>query len=335
MKIALQASESEEHTAFVRALGLTDVVNSMPAADADGVVPVEAFAMRCDAFAAQGLDWGVVENLTPTLYDEIMFGTPERERQLEGVCRTVENMGKAGIPVLQYQWMLLGGLRTEYSPTGRGGARYPRFDAQIARHMAAACLDWMGTGKHRYPHVPDRPLSSAQVWDNLEWFLKAVVPVAESAGVRIAVHPDDAPVPEYLGVARILVDIDSLQRVIDTVPSPNNGIGFCMGTIGTMAGVDVVDAIRRIGGQGKVFFAHFRNPRGQVPAFEEVFPDEGDIDMVEAVRAWQEVGFDGVIRIDHCPGVVGDNARADRSFAFQVGYLRGLIQTLESIGATT
>lgn len=330
MKIALQASESEDHMAFVRSLGLSDVVCGMPAA-VDGIVPVEAFERRRDTFAAQDLDWGVIENLSPTLYDEIMFGTPERERQLEGVCRTIENIGAAGIPVLQYQWMLLGGLRTEYSPTGRGGARYPRFDSAIARHMAAACLDWMGAGKHRYPHVPDRPVSSDEVWANLEWFLKAVVPVAEAAGVRIAAHPDDAPVPEYLGVARILIDIDSLQRVIDTVPSPSNGIGFCMGTIGTMAGVDTVDAIRRIGSQGKVFFAHFRNPRGQVPAFEEVFPDEGDIDMVAAVRAWHDVGFDGVIRIDHCPGVVGDNPRADRSFAFQVGYLRGLVQSLETM----
>ena len=84
-----------------------------------------------------------------------------------------------------------------------------------------------------------------------------------------------------------------------------------------------------------MFFAHFRNPRGQVPAFEEVFPDEGDIDMVAAVRAWQDVGFDGFIRIDHCPGVVGDNPRADRSFAFQVGYLRGLVHTLERLGPAT
>ena len=97
------------------------------------------------------------------------------------------------------------------------------------------------------------------------------------------------------------------------------------------AGSDVVDAINRIGGQGKVFFAHFRNPRGKVPAFEEVFPDEGDIDMVAAVRAWKGVGFGGVIRIDHCPGVVGDTPSADRSFAFQVGYLRGLMQSLENM----
>ena len=333
MKIALYTSESEEHVAFVRSLGLTDVVCGMPA-DIDGVVPVEAFERRRDLFSRHELDWGVIENLTSTLYDEIMFGTPERERQLDGVCRTIENVGKAGIPVLQYQWMLLGGLRTEYSPTGRGGARYPRFDSEVARHMAAACLDWLGGGRYRYPHVPDRPLSSEEVWANLEWFLKAVVPVAESAGVRLAAHPDDAPVPEYLGVARILIDVDSLQRIIDIVPSPNNGIGFCMGTIGTMAGSDVVDAINRIGGQGKVFFAHFRNPRGKVPAFEEVFPDEGDIDMVAAVRAWKGVGFGGVIRIDHCPGVVGDTPSADRSFAFQVGYLRGLMQSLENMGAT-
>jgi|GEM_PF-2904291 len=120
MKIALQASESDEHIAFVRSLGLRDVVCGMPA-EVDGVVPLSALEQRRDRFAANELDWGVIENLSPTLYDEIMFGAPERERQLEGVCRTIENIGKVGIPVLQYQWMLLGGLRTEYSPTGRGG----------------------------------------------------------------------------------------------------------------------------------------------------------------------------------------------------------------------
>jgi D-mannonate dehydratase len=120
MKIALQASESDEHIAFVRSLGLHDVVCGMPA-EVDGVVSVAAIEQRRDRFSAHELDWGVIENLSPTLYDEIMFGAPERERQLDGVCRTIENIGKAGIPVLQYQWMLLGGLRTEYSPTGRGG----------------------------------------------------------------------------------------------------------------------------------------------------------------------------------------------------------------------
>ena len=331
MKIALFASDSPDSMAWVQTLGLRHVVSGLPGA-VDGVVPRQALEERRDRFAAHGLEWGVIENLTPSLYDEIMFGLPGRERQLDAVCRTIENVGAAGIPVLQYQWMLLGGLRTEYSPTGRGGARYPRFDAAVAARMPAACLDWLGRGRHRYPHVPDGPLSAVQVWENLEWFLQRVVPVAESAGVKLAAHPDDAPVRDYMGVARILVDEEALQRLVDCVPSPCNGIGFCMGTVATMAGVDTLHAIRRFGTQNKIFFAHFRNPRGQVPRFDEVFPDEGDIDMVAAVRAWNEVGFDGVIRIDHCPGVVGDAPAADRSFAFQVGYLRGLVQMQEVLG---
>ena len=90
-----------------------------------------------------------------------------------------------------------------------------------------------------------------------------------------------------------------------------------------MVDMNVVKAIRHFGSQGKIFFAHFRNPRGQVPFFDEVFPDEGDIDMVKAIHAFNDVEYDGVIRIDHCPGVIGDNGHADRSFAFQVGYLKG------------
>ena len=316
----------------MRQLGVRHVVSSAPGREAGvgtGVVEPEALERRRDLFAAHDLEWGVIENLPPLHYHHIMLGEDGREAQVDNVCRSIENMGQAGIPVLQYQWMLLGGLRTEYSPTGRGGARYPRFDMAVAERMPAAAMDWLGDGP--YPRIPERSLSADEVWANLTWFLERVVPVAEGAGVRLAVHPDDAPVPEYMGVARILVDEAGLQRAIDTVPSEHNGLGFCMGTVGTMAGVDTVAAIRRFGGQDRIFFAHFRNPRGQVPSFDEVFPDEGDIDMVEAVRAFDEAGFDGVVRIDHCPGVIGDNPRADRSFAYQVGYLQGMIEALQEL----
>ena len=170
------------------------------------------------------------------------------------------------------------------------------------------------------------------MWDNLTYFLKRLVPVAEEAGVKLAAHPDDAPIPEFMGVARILSSIEGLQRLIDTVPSLCNGLGFCQGTVASMAGVDMLAAIRQFGRQQRIFFAHFRNPRGQVPVFEEVFPDEGSTDMLAAVRAYREVGYQGVIRVDHAPGMV-DDPQNERTFAYQVGYFRGLVDAVELIDA--
>lgn len=328
MRIALQSGESDEYTTFMRQLGLADVVAGPPPSDT-GVIELDGLERRREYFESRGLRWDVIENLPNLDYHEIMFGLEGRDRQVDNVCHSIENVGRAGIGTLQYGWMLVGGIRTEYSPTGRGGARYPRFDQAVADRAPVAAMDWLGPGRSVYPHVPDRDLSADEVWDNLTWFLERIVPVAESAGVRLALHPEDPPIPSYLGVARIIINWQAMQRLVDTVPSPSNGIGFCMGTVATMADVDVVAAIRHFGGLDRIFFAHFRNPRGRVPSFDEVFPDEGDIDMPEAVRAWRDVGYTGVIRIDHCPGVVGDT-RAERSFAYQVGYLKGLVQALSA-----
>lgn len=328
MKIALSIGMSDEAVRFVRQLGLRYVVSGLRGSP-PGILDVPSLMRARAFFEAAGLTWDVIENLPSEHYDKVMFGLPGRDEQIAHVCTTIRNVGRAGIGVLQYQWMLLGGLRTEYSPTGRGGARYSRFDLEVALRAPTAAMDWLGGGQ--YPRVPDRDLSEEEVWDNLIYFLERIVPVAEEAGVKLAVHPDDPPIPSFMGVARILVSLEALQRVIDAVPSPCNGLGFCQGTIATMAGVDAVEAIRHFGGQGKIFFAHFRNPRGQVPRFDEVFPDEGDTDMFAAVRAYREVGFDGVIRIDHCPGVIGDNERADRSFAYQVGYMKGLVQAAQAL----
>jgi mannonate dehydratase len=179
-------------------------------------------------------------------------------------------------------------------------------------------------------HTPDRELTSEEVWANLTYFLQGIIPAAEEAGVKVAAHPDDAPIPSFMGVARILSSLDGLQRLIDAVPSACNGLGFCQGTIASMAGVDMIEAIRRFGRQKKIFFAHFRNPRGQVPVFEEVFPDEGSTDMVAAVRAYRDVGYDGVIRVDHAPAVEGDT-HSERTFAYQVGYFKGIVDAIETL----
>jgi mannonate dehydratase len=132
---------------------------------------------------------------------------------------------------------------------------------------------------------------------------------------------------------RILYDLEGLQRLVDTEPSPSNGLNFCQGCVSEMAGVDVVEAIRRFGAQGKILFAHFRDTRGTVPRFDEVFMDEGDTDMFAAMLASRDVGVDVYLRADHSPRVVGDNTRADRGFAFQIGYMKGLAQAVDALPA--
>ena len=325
MKIALSLGMSQRDVRFAQQLGLKYVVSNLPANPA-GYLELDDLLRAREFFAGYGLSFDVIENLPTPHYYKAMFGLPGRDEQLDHISMTIRNMGKAGIGVLQYQWMLLGGLRTGYCPFGRGGARVSYFSQEIAERAPIAALDW-----RRSPdaliRAPNCELSSEQVWENLTYFLKRLVPVAEEAGVRLAAHPDDAPIPSFMGVARILTSLEGLQRLIDTVPSPCNGLGFCQGTIATMAGVDMIEAIHRFGRQNKIFFAHFRNPRGQVPVFEEVFPDEGDSDMLAAVRAYREVGFGGVIRVDHAPGVV-DDEHGERTFAFQVGYFKGLVNAV-------
>ncbi len=330
MKIALSLGRSVREMQFARQLGLKYVVSALPA-NPKGHLELGDLLRARDEFASYGLSFDVIENLPTPHYYKAMFGLPGRDEQIANVRTTIRNMGKAGISVLQYQWMLLGGLRTEYCPVGRGGARVSRFDWDVALRSPIAALDWR-PGPEGLIHTPDRALSAEQVWDNLTYFLKGIIPAAEEAGVKVAAHPDDAPIPSFMGVARILASLAGLQRLIDTVPSPCNGLGFCQGTVASMAGVDMIEAIHRFGRQNRIFFAHFRNPRGQVPVFEEVFPDEGDSDMVAAVRAYRDVGFDGVIRVDHAPAVEGDTY-GERTFAYQVGYFKGLVDAIEALDA--
>jgi mannonate dehydratase len=253
-----------------------------------------------------------------------MLGLPGRDEQIENYRRTLVNMGKAGVFVMSYNWMALGGISTD-QVRGRGGALERRFDLESALRAPIAALDWRGGFRPgRAIHLPDVEVSTEQMWDNIVYFLERVLPVAEEAGVRMAAHPDDAPFPSFLGVARILDSVDSLERLINAVPSPCNGVNFCQGVMSEMAGVDVPAAIRRLGATGKIFFAHCRDTQGVMPTFTEVFMDEGDTDMIATVQAFRDVGFSGCIRADHTPRVVGDNAHGHRGFAFQIGYMKGL-----------
>ncbi len=244
----------------------------------------------------------------------------ERDRNIEQVCQCIEAAGKAGIPILNYWLNFMGVVRSPGFTTGRGGIRYVNFDYEEM--------------KDALPH-PVGPISAEQSWEWIEYFLKRVIPVAEEYKVKMACHPDDVPVPPgtaYQGIVPVLGSIDGLKHFIDLHSSPYHGLLFCQGCVSEFSTnpEQVYDAIRYFGSRKKIFWVHFRNIRGGLLKFEETFPDEGDIDMAKAMRIYKEVGYDGVVIPDHVPHSDLDTPWGHRARAFCVGYIKALIQAVES-----
>jgi mannonate dehydratase len=258
-----------------------------------------------------GFSLDVLESRPPM--NRIKLGLPGKDQEIEYVIDLITNMGKLGIPVWCYEWMpIMNWMRTSTTTPARGGALATSFDYELMKDAPLT----------EYGVVEDDLL-----WENLEAFLKIVVPVAEEAGVKLAMHPDDPPLSPIRGLARIMRSIDNYQRLLDLYPSPVNGIALCQGNF-TLMTDDLPAAIRQFGEQQKIFFVHFRDVRGTPEKFVETFHDNGKTDMLACMRAYKEVGYEGVCRPDHVPTMAGDtNDRPSYSNIgrlFAIGYLRGL-----------
>ncbi len=302
---------NDETLSFFKAIGV-DYVAVNPAPDMrDGVDRLEYWRWARRLVESHGMQ---LMNVAATGWDEISLARPDRDQKIAAWCTMLRNLGAAGIPTLGYNFKPAGNFRTAPVPPGRGGATYSTFDYdELMRHP---------------PYYPDKVISEEQLWENLQYFLERVIPVAEECGVRMALHPNDPPIPEPLGgAAAITATLDQFERIFALVPSPCNAMLFCQGCVAEM-GEDVPQAIRRIGAQGKIAYVHFRNIRGTPRRFQEVFIDEGDVDMVEAMRAYKEVGFEGPFMMDHTPRFPTAEATTWAGRAFAVGYMRALIQAI-------
>jgi mannonate dehydratase len=247
----------------------------------------------------------------------------ERDRAIEEICQMIQNAAQAGIPAVKYNLTLLGVVRTERTP-GRGGASYSTF-----------VYDEYDQTRRATPYPEAGLVSEAMMWDRITYFLERVVPVAEAARVRLACHPHDPGMPKgtaFRGFHRVLGSVDGLKRLIEIAPSPYHGLNFCQGTVSEMLvdpAKEIYDVIRYFGSQGKLFNVHFRNIKGGFLNFQETFPDDGDVDMIQAMRVYKEVGYDGMIMPDHVPRIEGDT-RSSQAFAFAFGYIQALLQLVKS-----
>ncbi|MBI4551315.1 MAG: mannonate dehydratase [Candidatus Latescibacteria bacterium] len=302
---------TDENLNFYKAIGIDCLLIHLPPEMADGSDRADEFKQMKHFVEAHGLELYVLHS-GGLPRDKIVYGLPGRDEQIENWCTVLRAIGAAGVPATATTFYAISHFRTP-STHGRGGATYSTFDYEEFLKGP--------------PTFPGQEITEERLWENITYFLERVVPVAEEAGVRIALHPDDPPIPEPLGgAARIVVSVPNYQRIFDIAHSDAMGMLFCQGCVAEM-GANVQKTIRYMGSRNKIVFVHFRNIRGSSYKFQEVFLDEGDVDMVQAMKTYRKVGFNGPFMMDHTPGIPHPSGGwAGR--AYSNGYIRGLIQSV-------
>ena len=306
---------SDENLTLAAQCGVTDVVGRYPGSNLDDLLKLR------DRIESFGMKLAAIEGYLPI--ERLKVGQDDGT-ELSAMKSLIGNLRTAGVPLLCYNFMAgTDWVRTRLDAPERGGAKVTAFDlADVRRAMSLSATT---------SELSRESISADRLWQNLEAFLKALIPVAEQANVTMCMHPDDPPLPELLGKARIMNSVENFERLISLFPSPSNAICFCQGTFASM-GVDIPATIRRLGKHIK--YIHFRDVRGTRESFVETFHDNGKTNMAAAMRAYREIGFSGPIRPDHVPQLYGEDdgepgyTMLGRLFAY--GYLRGLMQATDN-----
>lgn len=308
MKIGthISADASDEDLRFLSQLGIEYVRVHLTA---DPEAHDSRLSGIRDRFAAFGLRIYSLVYL-PYQAPEIAFGLDGRDLILDDIARCIEAMGKQEIPVLEYDFFL-------YAPLPATGT---------ARTRGVPTREFDAANLGDFSATVNRPCNADDMRAHHEYMIRALLPVAERSGVKLALHPDDPPVPVLGGFPRIFTTVGAFERAMSLFDSPSWGILFCVGTWaegGETMGMGICDAIRFFAEKDKLFTVHFRNVSGPLPRFHETFLDNGYIDMSEVMKTLVEVDFQGLVIPDHYPAFDTDRDGM-ASLAFAAGYMRGL-----------
>ena len=255
----------------------------------------------------------IIEPMPNAVHDHIKIGDELRDESIEKVIKMFPIMKELDINTICFNWMAhIGWLRTKSDFLERGGAKVTEFNMKDFK-------------------AGDAKITADKLWENYEYFIKAVIPEAEKNGIKLALHPDDPPVPKLGDVERIMISKANIKKAIyDFVKSDNLGLTMCQANYFIM-GEDLIKTIEELA--QKIFFVHFRNTKGIPTHFRETFHDNGDIDMALVLKTYIRCGVNVPIRVDHVPTLKGEESTLAGYDAFgrlfAIGYLKGLLEALE------
>jgi mannonate dehydratase len=262
----------------------------------------------------------------------VLLDGPKKREQMERLKQIIRDMGRAGIPVLGYNFSLAGVWGRTNGNAARGGAGSVGFHAPeqppIPRGMVWNMVVEPDVFDPEGRNGTIDPVTQEQLWERFTWFMNELLPVAEQANVRLALHPDDPPMPALRGTARLVYQPSIYKRVLDLKPSRYNAMELCLGTVAEMSEGDIYDLVDQQSQAGKIAYIHFRNVKGKVPHYDEVFIDEGDVDMIRLLRILHKNKYEGVLIPDHTPSMSCD-APWHAGMAYALGYMRAAMQIIE------
>ena len=310
---------SDDGLRFYKQIGVNDVdlaLDLVPGYKDTGSIELTTLLQVKEQIEKHGLRIELA-NLDWIHIRDAYFGYPGGDRQIENLCAVVRHVGSAGIPLL--------GIRPNnagywppypppsyYRDKGRGGYEQHAFDLDKALHATDA---------------PAGKVDAEDLWQGYFRVYQDAIPVAEESGVILVQHGNDPPIPVHRGIPHILNNFAAFDRLFERVPSRNNCMNYCVGTR-YESGEDVFEGIRHFGNAGRIHHVHFRNVIGPIPkrrGYRETFLDDGDMDMGLVIKTLREVGYDGVVNIDHIPIIGGDSPDQRQGVAWLVAYTKALL----------
>lgn len=273
-----------------------------------------------------GLKLEAIENFDPAHWHDVLLDGPKRAEQIENVKTIIRRLGEAGIPIMGYNFSIAGVAGRVSGNFARGDAPSVGMDGVLDTPMPNGMV-W------NMIYDPDAPpgtvpsITHEELWRRLDAFLREVLPVAEQAGVALALHPDDPPTPTLRGQPRLVYQPRFYQKLVDLNASPANKFEFCIGTLAEMTEGDIYDVVDEHSRAGRLGYVHFRNIHGKVPSYKETFIDDGDVDMLRVLEILKRNRFDGVLIPDHTPQMACA-APWHAGMAYALGFMRGAMRAL-------